>query len=63
MQILQLVERKGEINMDVLIAFFMGCLGGAVVMAFMNGCTNNKLIEEAYMEGFIAGNKDKEVKK
>ena len=41
--------------MDILVAFFMGCLGGAVVMAFMNGCTNNKLIEEAYMEGYLAG--------
>ena len=41
--------------MDVLIAFFIGCFGGAGVMAFMNGCTNNKLIEEAYTEGYMAG--------
>lgn len=45
--------------MDILIAFFMGAFGGALVMAFMNGCTNNKLIEEAYMEWFLEGKRDK----
>ena len=41
--------------MDILIAFFIGSLGGGLVMAFMNGCTNTNKINEAYMEGYIAG--------
>ena len=41
--------------MNIVIAFFVGSVCGAAVMAFMNGCTNNKLIEEAYTEGFMAG--------
>ena len=49
--------------MDILIAFIIGSAAGCLVMAFMNGCTNNKLIEEAYMVGFLSGQKDKEVKK
>lgn len=45
--------------MDILIAFLIGNLCGGLVMAFMNGCANNKLIEEAYMEGFLEGKRDK----
>lgn len=41
--------------MDILIAFFMGTLGGGLVMAFMNGCTNANKENEAYMEGYLAG--------
>lgn len=44
--------------MDILIAFFIGSLCGGLVMAFMNGCANTNKINEAYMEGFIAGQKE-----
>lgn len=49
--------------MDILIAFIIGAAAGCLVMAFVNGCANTSKINEAYMEGFLAGQKDKEVKK
>ena len=45
--------------MAILVAFFMGCLGGSLVMAFANACFNTNKINEAYMEGFLAGRNDK----
>lgn len=45
--------------MDILVAFIIGSAAGGFVMAFLNGCANNKLIEESYMKGFLAGQKDK----
>jgi purine-cytosine permease-like protein len=41
--------------MDILVAFFVGALFGGLVMAFMNGCSNTNKINEAYMEGYLAG--------
>jgi hypothetical protein len=41
--------------MDILVAFFIGSFCGCLVMAFINGCANTNKINEAYMEGFIAG--------
>lgn len=53
------MEWKGEIAMDVLIAFFMGSVTGCLIMAFVNSCSNTNKIYEAYMEGFIDGKNDK----
>lgn len=41
--------------MDILVAFLIGALAGALVMAFMSGCSNTNKINEAYMEGYRAG--------
>ena len=49
--------------MDILVAIFMGALGGALISLFMCGASMASREQEAYMEGFIAGQKDKEVKK
>lgn len=46
---------EGEIDMDILIAFLIGSFAGCSVMAFMNGCANTNKINEAYMEGYLEG--------
>lgn len=46
---------EGEIDMDILLALFIGAVFGALVMAFFNGCSNTNKINEAYMEGYLAG--------
>ena len=45
--------------MDILVSFAIGAFAGSIVMAFVNGCANTNKINEAYMEGFIAGQRDK----
>lgn len=45
--------------MDILVAFLIGAFAGASVMAFMNGCSNTNKINEAYMEGYLAGQVEK----
>lgn len=45
--------------MDILVAFFFGALSGALVMAFLNGCANTNKVNEAYMEGYLAGQVEK----
>lgn len=45
--------------MDIIVAFFIGAFLGSLVMAFMNGCTNTNLINEAYMDGYLAGKREK----
>ena len=49
--------------MGNVISFFVGMLCGMVIIAVLNACSNENRIKEAYMEGFLAGQKDKEVKK
>lgn len=44
--------------MDILVSFAIGSFAGCLVMAFINGCANTNKINEAYMEGFLAGQKD-----
>lgn len=44
--------------MDILVSFAIGAFAGCLVMAFINGCANTNKINEAYMEGFLAGQKD-----
>lgn len=46
--------------MDILIAFSFGALAGALVMAFLNGCANTNKVNEAYMEGFLEGQREKD---
>jgi purine-cytosine permease-like protein len=41
--------------MDILVAFIIGSVAGCLVMAFVNGCANTNKINEAYMEGYLAG--------
>ena len=45
--------------MDILVAFVMGTFSGTLVMAFMAGATLVRKENEAYMEGFLAGKRDK----
>ena len=44
--------------MDILVAFSVGLLVGVLFMAFSNACFNTNKINEAYMEGFLAGLND-----
>ena len=43
--------------MDILVSFIIGAFAGSIVMAFVNGCVNTNKINEAYMEGLLAGQK------
>ncbi len=44
--------------MDILVAFAMGSVSGALVMAFMTGASVVKREQEAYMEGYLAGQRE-----
>ena len=46
--------------MNVVVAFLIGSSLGALAMAFMSACASANKINEAYMEGFLDGKKDKE---
>lgn len=44
--------------MGNVISFFIGMLCGMVIIAVLNACSDEKRIKEAYMEGFLAGQKE-----
>lgn len=44
--------------MNILVSFAIGAFAGCLVMAFVNGCANTSKMNEAYMEGFLAGQKE-----
>jgi hypothetical protein len=46
--------------MDILVAFIMGAIGGAFLMAFITGASVVKREHESYMERFLAGKKEVE---
>ena len=45
--------------MGNVIAFFLGAGCGAIIIAFLVACSDNNRINEAYMEGFLEGQKEK----
>ena len=45
--------------MDILVALIIGAFGGEVTTLFVLGASMGSRECEAYMEGFVAGKKDK----
>lgn len=44
--------------MGNVISFFIGMLCGMIIIAVLNACSNENRINDAYMEGFLAGQKE-----
>ena len=49
--------------MDILVAFIIGAFSGIAITLFVVGASIGTRENEAFMEGYLDGQKDKEVKK